>query len=204
MPKTQNRITTTIRDGKTVYSVSAWPGWETIFTDSLFFMFLTAVLVLILAISRQVSLFIDEFFTIPWLNKIIYFIVASVFDLSFVVLIVWVLLWIPYFLIYELSPKRFWLEQDTLCHTVSFMGLIKRTRKIHFDRIMDIKISPSGSKFHLSAVYEMKLPRIILVILVHWNERFTQWPLTIVNAIPTKAEAEKFQTILLEPMTKAQ
>ncbi len=66
---------------------------------------------------------------------------------------------------------------------------------------MEIKIAPSGSSFNLTAAYKMKLPRLIHFIAVYWNEKLTTWPLTLVNAIPTRKEAEQVQFQLLEVMT---
>ena len=110
---------------------------------------------------------------------------------------------LPYFLLYQLSPKEFWLDGANLCHSVRLLGLIRRTRRIPFERCMEIKISPSGSKFHLKAVYKMRLPRLIHFIVVYWNEKLTTWPLALVTAIPTRQEAEKVQFELLEAMTRS-
>ena len=67
---------------------------------------------------------------------------------------------------------------------------------------MEIEIAPSGSLHHLKAVYKMNLPKWLHLILAYWNEKFTQWPLCLINAFPTKQEAEWLQSQLLEPMTK--
>ncbi len=138
-----------------------------------------------------------------WLGRIFRFIFIGSVDFSFVVILIFLLLWMPYWLIYQLSPKEFWLADRRLCHTVRLLGLIRRTRKIPFERVMEIKIAPSGSSFHLQATYEMKLPRLIHFILVYWNEKLTTWPLALVNAIPTRREAEQIQFQLLEVMTKS-
>lgn len=138
-----------------------------------------------------------------WLGRIVRFLFIGSVDFTFVVILAFLLLWMPYWMIYQLSPKEFWLDGRHLCHTVRLFGLIGRTRRIPFDRIMEIKIAPSGSSFHLTAVYKMKLPRLIHFILVYWNEKLATWPLALVNAIPTRREAEQIQFQLLEVMTKS-
>jgi hypothetical protein len=40
-------------------------------------------------------------------------------------------------------------------------------------------------------------------VTVYWNEKLTTWPLTLVNGIPTRREAEQIQFQLLEVMTKS-
>ena len=49
----------------------------------------------------------------------------------------------------------------------------------------------------------MKLPRFVHFIVVYWNEKLTTWPLTLVNGIPARQEAEQIQLRLLEVMTES-
>ena len=117
----------------------------------------------------------------------------------------------PCFLVYQISPKQFWIENNTFVHKIQLLGLIQRTRRIPFDRIYEIKISASTlssgsvnrSVYSLVVVYEMALPKWLKIILVYWNEKFTRWPLGLVNGIPTREETEQLQSLLLEPMTRA-
>ena len=188
----------------TVYCASAWPGWRDIAATLIAFVIIAAVLTgVLLFFCRAIRSFdaVSQYNT--WLGRIFRFIFIGSVDFSFVVILAFLLLWMPYFVIYQLSPKEFWLDDRHLCHTVRLLGLIRRTRKIPFDRVMEIEIAPSVSVFHLKAVYKMKLPRLIHFIAVYWNEKLTTWPLTLVNGIPTRQEAEQVQFQLLEVMTKS-
>ena len=202
--KNRRRLTIRRHDGMTVYCASAWPGWRDIATTLIAFVIIAAVLTGVLLFFSTASRRFDAFFQYnTWLGRIFRFVFLGSVDFSFVVILVFLLLWLPYFVIYQLSPKEFWLEDRRLCHTVLLLGLLRRTRKIPYDRVMQIKIAPSGSSFHLTAVYKMRLPRLIEFIAVYWNEKLTTWPLTLVNAIPTRKEAEQIQFQLLEVMTKS-
>ena len=200
----RKRLTVLKRDGMTVYCASAWPGWRDIATTLIASVIIAVLLTGLLSlICRAIRSFDVVFPRQTWLIRILRFIFLGSFDLSFVAVLALLLLWLPYFAIYQLSPKEFWLDDRHLCHTVRLLGLIRRTRKIPFDRIMTIEIAPSVSVFHLKAVYKMKLPKLIHFILVYWNEKLTTWPLTLVNGIPTRREAEQIQFQLLEVMTES-
>ena len=197
------RLTIRRHDGLTVYCASAWPGWRDIATALIAFVIIAAVLTGVLLFFRTASRRFDAVFEFDkWLGRLFRFVFLGSIDFSFVVILIFLVLWMPYFVIYQLSPKEFWLDDRRLCHTVRLLGLIRRTRRIDFGRVMEIKIARSGSSFHLTAVYKMKLPRLIEFIAVYWNEKLTTWPLTLVNAIPTRKEAEQVQFQLLEVMTK--
>ncbi len=202
--QSKKRLTARQRDGMTVYCASAWPGRRdiatTLITSVIIAILLTGLLSLI---CRAIRSFDVVFPRQTWVIRILRFVFLSSFDLSFVAVLALLLLWLPYFAIYQLSPKEFWLDDRHLCHTVRLLGLIRRTRRIGFDRIMRIEIAPSVSVFHLKAVYKVKLPRPINFILVYWNEKLTSWPLTLVNGIPTRREAEQMQFQLLEVMTES-
>jgi hypothetical protein len=200
----RKRLTIRRRDGMTVYCASAWPGWRDIAATLIAFVIIAAILAGLLSVFYKVLFSFDVIFQYnTWLSRILRFIFIGSLDFTFVVILAFLLLWMPYWLIYQLSPKEFRLDDNHLCHTVRLFGLIRRTRRIPFDRIMEIKIAPSGSAFHLTAVYKMKLPRLIHFILVYWNEKLATWPLVLVNAIPTRREAEQVQFQLLEVMTKS-
>ena len=202
--RNRKRLTIRRQDGMTVYCASAWPGWRDVAVTLIGFVataaFLTGVLLFFRTAIRSFDA-VSEYNT--WLGRIFRFIFIGSVDFSFVVILAFLLLWMPYWLIYQLSPKEFWLDDSHLCHTVRLLGLIRRTRRIDRDRVMEIKIAPSGSAFHLTAVYKMKLPRLVHFIAVYWNEKLTTWPLTLVNGIPTRQEAEEVQFQLLEVMTKS-
>jgi hypothetical protein len=199
----KKRVSVLEENGLTIYCASAWPGCRDILNTILCFVIVSVILAIFLLFFHLLGKFFDGFFSIAWLNRILYFILAGSFDLSLVVIFVLLLLWMPYFLLYQLSPKQVYIVGNSLHHTVRLFGIIPRTRKISFERIMKIEIAPSGSLYHLKAVYEMKLPRWLFIILTYWNEKFSQWPLTLINAFPTKEEAEWLQNRLLEPMTKS-
>jgi len=198
----RKRVVVSQQNGLTIYSASAWPGWQDILISIFGFVGIAIVLGFILFMFHMIRSMFDDFFGIEWLNNVLCFVIAGSFDLSLVAILGFILLWIPYFLIYQLSPKRVWIKEDMLCHTVRLFGIIPRTRRISFKRIMEIEIAPSGSLYHLKAVYEMKLPKWLYAILTYWNEKFTHWPLCLINAFPTKQEAEWLQSKLLESMTK--
>jgi hypothetical protein len=198
----KKRVTVEEQNGLTIYSASAWPGWRDILNTLLGFLVVSVILAFFLLFAHLLGRFFSDFFSNEWLNKVLYFIFAGSFDLSLVVIFVLLLLWMPYFLVYQVSPKQVCIVENSLHHSVRLFGIIPRTRKIPFERIMEIEIAASGSLYHLKAVYEMKLPKWLYTILTYWNEKFSLWPLTIINAFPTKQEAEWLQGRLLEPMTK--
>jgi len=200
----RKRLTIRRRDGMTVYCASAWPGWGDITATVIAAVIIAAVLAGLLLLFSEASRSFDAVFQPnTWLSRIVRFAFLGSLDLSFVLVLVLLLLWLPYFAIYQLSPKEFWLEDRHLCHTVRLLGLIRRTRRIPFDRVMEMKITPSGSAFHLTAVYKMRLPRFVHLVVDYWSEKLTTWPLTLVNGIPTRREAEQIQFRLLEVMTES-
>ena len=197
----RKRVVVLEQNGRTIYSACAWPGRQDIFNSIIVFFVVLIVFGVIIFMFHIIGSVFDDFFKISWLDSALRFVISGSFDLSLVASLGFALLWIPYFFIYQLSPKRVWIEDDMLCHSVHLLGLIRRVRKIPFTRIMEIEIAASGSLYHLKAVYKMKLPKWLYAILAYWNEKFTQWPLTLINAFPTKREAEWLQNQLLEPMT---
>jgi hypothetical protein len=200
----KKRLSIRERDGRTVYCASAWPGWRAVGTTLLGMIIIAAILAGLVVVLHKLSTSFDEVSQqSKWLSRILRFIFLGSLDLSFFGVLALLLLWSPYFLVYQLSPKEFWLDDENLCHTVRLLGMFRRTRRIGFDRVMEIEIAPSGSAFHLKAVYKMRLPRLIHFILTYWNEKLTMWPLGLVTAIPTWQEAEQIQFELLEAMTKS-
>ena len=156
----------------TVYCASAWPGWGDITATVIAAVIIAAVLAGLLLLFSEASRSFDAVFQPnTWLSRIVRFAFLGSLDLSFVLVLVLLLLWLPYFAIYQLSPKEFWLEDRHLCHTVRLLGLIRRTRRIPFDRVMEMKITPSGSAFHLTAVYKMRLPRFVHLVVDYWSEK---------------------------------
>ena len=199
----KKRVTILEQDGLTIYSASAWPGWRDILYTALGFVVVLSILAFFLWFSHMIGRFFDGFFPYEWLNKIMFYIIAGSIDLSLIIILILLLFWLPYFFLYQVSPKQVCIVGNSLHHTVRLFGIIPRTRKIPFERIMEIKITPSGSLYHLKAVYEMRLPKLLHIILTYWNEKFSRWPLTLINAFPTKEEARWLQDRLLEPMTKS-
>ncbi len=196
------RVTIHERDGLTVYSASAWPGWRSLGGTLFVYVVLVVILLAMLLFLHNVTRALDDFSGNPWINRIVRFFVIGAFDLGFMAALGLALIWIPYFVLYQLSPKEFWIEGRRLCHRVWLLGFIRRTRRVDFERILDVKVSPSGSLFHLVMVYRMKLPRLIHIIIVYWSEKPVTWPLTLVSAIPTRNEAEQIQRELLEIVTE--
>jgi len=188
--------------GLTIYYASAWPGWSDVLTTFIAFVVVAALLAFMLFLFHLLGSFFEGFFEIAWLNKIMSFIFVGSFDFSLIAILAIFLLLMPDCLVYQLSPKRVWIEDRVLCHSVRLLWLIRRTRRIAFDRIVEIKVVQSGWLYHLKAIYEMDLPRWLFFILTYWNEEFSRWPLTLINAFPTRDEAEWIQTQLLESVTK--
>lgn len=202
--QSRRRLTIRQRDGITVYCASAWPGWNAVAVTLVAFVIIAAILAGVLVFIHKLNTSFDKVSGYnEWLTGILRYIFLGFLDLSFFGTLALLLLWLPYFLMYQLSPKEFWLDGDNLCHTVRLLGLLRRTRRMGFDRVMEIEIAPSGSFFNLKAVYQMRLPGLIHFILTYWNEKLTSWPVTLVTAIPTRQEAEKVQFELLEAMTKS-
>jgi hypothetical protein len=166
----------------------------------------------------QINHLFSQLTPFDWLNSILAAIFSGGLNPVFTIILVFLTILLPFYFIYQISPKQFWIENGTLVHQIQYLGLINRTRKISFDCIYEIKISSSTTSFRssfsrsrtefsiygLCVVYEMNLPRWLKMILVYWNEKFTRWPLVLANGIPTKKEAEQLQAVLLEPMTRNQ
>lgn len=198
------RLVVRHENGLTIYYASAWPGWSDVLTTFIAFVVVAALLGFMLFLFHLLGSFSEGFFEIAWLNKIMSFIFVGSFDLSLIAILATILLWLPYFLVYQLSSKRVWIEDRVLCQSVRLLRLIHRTRRIAFDRIADIEVVRSGRLYNLKAIYEMDLPRWLFFILTYWNEKSSRWPLTLVNAFPTRDEAEWLRNQLLESVTKTQ
>ena len=203
--QTKQRVQIETRNGMTVYSASAWPGWPDVATTCVGFLIILLIFSVFLFFTYHFSHMFDGLISNGWLKMVLGGLVSGGWALGWTLMMGFILLWIPYWLLYQLSPKQFWIENECLYHQVRLGGLIPRTRRIPFERILRTEIDFSkagfGRVYLLTAVYEMTLPKWLFVILVYWNEKFTQWPLGLVNGISTKEEAEKLQAALLEPMT---
>jgi len=203
--KQQQHIQIEERNGIRVYSAGPWPGWTEVIGLCGVFSIILALLGGMIYFIHHIQTVYEEFFYdflgIPWLNTVFSYIVMGAIDFSFVAGLVFLCLWLPYFLIYQLSPKQFWIENDTLFHTAYLLGFIPHKRKISFEQILDIEAKSSNGRHAIKVLYERSLPKWLFVILVYWNEKFTQWPMMLVNGIPTMEEAQELQTALLEPMT---
>lgn len=219
MNKTQKRVHhIEIQGNRTIYSAAAWPGWTDIINTLTAFAVIALLLGLFLFFGYQIERAFGQLTPFDWFNTILAAIVGGGLDPFFTIVLVFLATLTPFYFIYQISPKQFWIENGTLVHQIQYLGLINRTRRISFDSIYEIKISLSRTSFQssssrnrtefsiygLDVVYEMALPRWLKMILVYWNEKFTRWPLVLVNGIPTKEEAEQLQAVLLEPMTKNQ
>jgi hypothetical protein len=206
----QKRVQIKMEHGRTIYSAAAWPGWMDIRFTLVGFGVVALILAFFLFFGYQIGQFFRDFTPYDWLNRILLFVFSGGINPTFTFILGFILLWMPFFLIYQVSPKQFWIENNTLVHKIQLLGLIQRTHRIPFDRIYEIKISESTytsgsvsrSIYGLVVVYEMTLPKWVYYILAYWNEKFTRWPLGLVNGIPTKEEAEQLQNSLLEPITR--
>ena len=195
------RIVVERHGGTTVYSARGWCGFRELSGTFIVFGIIGFILGFMLLMTRQSGGFFDGFLPYEWMNTALSFVIAGAFDLGMAASLGLILLWLPYYLLYQLSPKKVWIEEDVLCHYFRLMWVFPRTRRIPFDRILEIEVHQSGDLYSVQAVYEMKLPRWLFVVLVHWNERLTQWSLTLINAIDSHQEAEWLANMLLEPMT---
>ncbi|HEX40746.1 MAG TPA: hypothetical protein ENN81_01625 [Phycisphaerales bacterium] len=199
----KKRVITVRRQRLTVYRACGWPGWRDIAITLCGAVIIAVILGGMLVLLHTVRSVLKDVAPYPWLNRVLGWLITGSVDLSFVAVLAFCLVWLPYFLLYQLSPKEFWIEDGRICHTVRLLGLLPRTRRIPFDRITEIAIAPSGSIFHLKAIYIVRLPRLIHFFVAYWTDKPLRWPLTLVNAIPTRREAEQIQLQLLEPMTRA-
>jgi|GEM_PF-2818987 len=211
----ENRVHISNQGGRTVYSVKAWPGKAEIISTLTFFLMIIFLLSVFLFFGYQIERSFGQLTPFDWLNNILVVIVGGGLDPFFTIVLVFLAIWAPFYFIYQISPKQFWVENNILVHQIQYLGLINRTRSIPFDRIYEIKISQSTTTYQSSfsrnevkftiyglyVIYEMDLPGWLKMILVYWNEKFTRWPMGIMNSIPTKEEAEQLQAVLLEPMT---
>lgn len=203
MADDKKRVIIVRRQGLTIFRVSAWPGWRDIAITLCGAIIIAVILGGMLVLLHTVRSAFADLTSYPWVNRIVGFVVVGSFDFSVVAVLAFCLIWTPYFILYQLSPKELWIEDGRLCHTVRLLGLLPRTHRIPFDRITEIRIAPSGSIFHLKAIYTMKLPRFIHFFVAYWTDKPLRWPLTLANDIPTRREAEQIQLQLLEPMTRA-
>jgi hypothetical protein len=207
----QKRVRIKIEHTRTIYFAAAWPGWQDIINTLAGLAVITLFLAFLLFFGYQIGRFFRDFTHYEWLNRILFVVFSGSINPYLIILLGFFLLWTPCFLVYQISPKQFWIENNTFVHKIQLLGLIQRTRRIPFDRIYEIKISASTlssgsvnrSVYSLVVVYEMALPQWLKIILVYWNEKFTRWPLGLVNGIPTREETEQLQSLLLEPMTLA-
>jgi len=190
------------RSGTVVYSAGFWPGWSEVIMLSIVSLVVSGIAgFLAWAFHTFQTAFHDSPIEPAWLNRILSFIFLGAFDISLIAGIGFLCLWMPYFLLYQLSPKKFWIENNTLYHAAYLLGFIPNKRKIPFKQILNVEAGESNGRYAVSVLYERTLPKWLFVIVVYWNEKLTQWPLTLINGIPTMEEAETIQTALLEPMT---
>lgn len=205
--KTTQRVRIKDHNGVRIYSAGPWPGWSEVIMLSIALLVVSGLLVGVLYFIRQIQNIYAEFFNdfigISWLYTVFNFVVMGALDFSFVAGLALIVLWIPYFLIYQLSPKQFWIKNDTLFHTAYLLGFIPHKRKIPFERILNVEAEASNGRHAVTVLYERNLPKWLLVILVYWNEKLTQWPMMLMNGIPTMQEAQRLQTALLESMTQS-
>ena len=191
----------------TVYSVGIWPGWGDIiavFVGVLVFsIMLGGIFFAMYTIERIYHEFFTDFLGVGWLHTVFMFLFTGLIDFSIIACLGLALLFMPYLLIYHLSPKKFWIENRTLFHTVWLLGFIPYKRKIPFEQILDVQAKPSNRRHSITVHYERTLPKLLFVILVYWNERLTQWKLTLVSGVPGKEQTQQIQNALLEPMTQS-
>ena len=192
------------RDGVTVYSTGFWPGWHEVLGLCFVFALVAGAFAAILFAMYKINTMVEQFIEIGWLHTVLSFVFGFVFDLGLVAGFGFMVLWIPYFLMYQLSPKRFWIKNDVLHHIAYLLGFIPHKRSIPFERILNVDHSSANGGYHVTVHYERKLPKLIFIILVYWNEKLTQWWLTLANGIPTRQEAKTIQNALLEPMTDSE
>ena len=190
--------------GLEIYSVKGWPGFKDILNTCAGYLIVMFVFAVVLLISHSLINITKDLTPYGYFNRGVAFVIGCVGNMSMMLGLGVAAIIIPVMLVYQLSPKKFWIEDRCLCYSVKLLGVIRRDWKIPFDRILEIKITGSGSEgnyiYHLSVLYERKLPKLLFIILVHWNERFTQWFLLLANGLD-HAEAEDIQMKLLAPMT---
>lgn len=203
--ETAKRVRVEECDGVRVYSAGAWPGWGHVSGLVTVFGFLGLfVCGFLYGLHSFISGFeaVFERMEMPWLRGLIWIALGGI-DLTVIGGFAFVCILIPYILLYDLSPKRFGIEGETLFHTSWLLGFIPHRRRIRFEQILDIEACKSTGGYALTVKYERDLPKWVFVILVVWNERLTQWAFQVVSGIPTEQEAQELQAALLEAMTCA-
>ena len=200
--KRSKYITEEQKDGITVYSSGPWCGFGQLFGYIIVFLLVAFIACFPVYIRLELLKPVGDIFESRWLNILITYGLGFLVDMSIVGVFGFVTLYMPYHLIYVLSPKKFWLEDNVLVQKVRLLGFIPKYRRVDFDRIHDIKVSPSGSCFNLSICYEPRLPKLMYAILVYWSDKFVQCRVTLVNDIPSKDNAERLQNMLLEAVTE--
>lgn len=204
--------------GRTVYFADAWPGWDDIIGPLLNFVFVFVAIGIIfyyLSFVKFIAHSIDLAVNSEWLGRLTSSVigclmlgVASI-PLGFSLVIALILaihrlLELPYILVFNLSPKKFWLENKILHHKTLLAGFIPVNRKIPFDRILDIEIDHPGDLYKIKALYEMKLPKIVFVVLVFWSDKLTYRHFTLVNGIRCVFETTDLRDNLMDKMTDNQ
>lgn len=205
--QTVKRVRVEEHDGVRVYSAGAWPGWaEVLGLIFVFVLFGAGLTLFVFGVHWIGGIYQEVFdmFNVSWLGRVFSFVLSGLFDLTIIAVLAFVCLLIPYLLLYDLSPKRFWIKGDALYHTSYLLGCIPHTRRLRFEQILDIAAEKSTGGYTLTVRYERDLPTWVFIILVFWNERLTQWAIRLVNGIGTQEEAFALQSVLLEPMTCGQ
>ena len=195
--KQKSRIDISQDGGLRIYSLKGWPGIEELVGLLLIFVIIAIMLGTVLGIMYFANTFCE---VLPWgwLRYIIYGVLTAGFSLSFIGVLVFVFLFIPYYLVYAMSPKRFWVEDDMFVHETKYAGIITRTKKVPLDIISEITAKRNGKKlFNIVIYYESQLPRWIVFIITYWSEKQAIINFAIANAIPDKAEAENIALELL-------
>lgn len=168
----KNRVQIIEKDNKVKYFVPAWPGWGDILNSLFGLLIVSIFLALILCFLYLIPYIIGVFFEAPIFGDIFSFF----FSVNFIFLVTLTLLvfWIPLFIIHQISSKEFWFEEDNVLYQTKLFGFITRKRSIKTNKINTVKIIESGSMFNIRLVLDWVIPL----------------PLTLVNAIPSREEAE--------------
>ena len=154
-----------------------------------------------LCIVNNIMDSVGSMFENPVLNFIIIYIVGTAIDISCIAGFAVIAIWMPYFILYILSPKKFWIEGNTVVHKFRLLGIIGPTRRIHFDKIRNIEVSESVNKHHLIVRYELKLPIWIRFFVEFWTDKTPQWFLTLANDVDDRQMANAIADELMEAIT---
>lgn len=191
-------------NGLKIYSVNFWPGWLQLLGYFFIFLIITVPVVFVIITFRNLINIMEDLFESSVLNYIFPSLLSIAMDITSLAIFALIAVWIPYFILYILSPKQFWIEGDTIVHKFRLLGILGPTRRIHFDNIRNIEVSKSGRRHHLKVRYDLTLPIWIRIFTEFWSDKTPQCVLTLANDVDNLQTAKAIAEELMEVVTAAE